>query len=164
MTTTQTAAQKSVTIYTDGACLGNPGPGGYGALLIFGEHRKELRGGYRRTTNNRMEIQAAIAGLEALTEPCSVELYTDSKYVVDAIEKGWAKRWRANNWRKAKKEPAKNPDLWAILLELCEHHQVKFRWVKGHAGQPENERCDEIARTSAQGSDLAIDAGYEGKK
>ncbi|MGB0563092.1 MAG: ribonuclease HI [Spirulinaceae cyanobacterium] len=157
-----TSPAKSVTIYTDGACLGNPGPGGYGVLLIYGGHRKELQGGYRRTTNNRMEIQAAIAGLEALKEPCTVELYTDSKYVVDAIEKGWAKRWRANGWRKNKKEPAKNPDLWAQLLQLCDRHRVSFRWVKGHAGQPENERCDDIARASAQGMDLAVDEGYEG--
>lgn len=155
-------APKAVTIYTDGACLGNPGPGGYGVILIYGEHRKELHSGYRRTTNNRMEIQAAIAGLEALTEPCIVSLYTDSKYVIDAIEKGWAKRWRANGWRKNKKEPAKNPDLWAVLLELCDRHKVTFRWVKGHSGQPENERCDDLARNSARGPDLAIDSGYEG--
>lgn len=155
--------RKSVTIYTDGACLGNPGPGGYGVVLLYGSHRKELAQGFRHTTNNRMEIWAAIAGLTALKEPCQVTLYTDSRYVVDAMTKGWAKRWQANEWRKTKKEPAKNPDLWAELLNLCERHQVDFRWVKGHAGDPENERCDTLARTCAQeGQDLAVDHAYEG--
>jgi ribonuclease HI len=154
--------QKSVTIYTDGACLGNPGPGGYGVVLLYGPHRKELASGFRRTTNNRMEIWAAIAGLAALKEPCQVTLYTDSRYVVDAMMKGWAKRWQANEWRKNKKELAKNPDLWAELLNLCDRHQVDFRWIKGHAGDPENERCDALARTSAQGQDLAVDHAYEG--
>jgi ribonuclease HI len=136
---------KRVTIYTDGACSGNPGPGGYGAVLIYGEHRKEISGGEADTTNNRMEITAVIKGLEMLKEPCEVSLFSDSRYVVDAIEKGWAVRWRQNNWMRNKKEPALNPDLWELLLSLLQKHKVTFHWVKGHSGHPENERCDELA-------------------
>ena len=137
---------KKVTIYTDGACSGNPGPGGYGAVLLHKSHRKELSGGEPQTTNNRMEIMGAIVGLEALKEPCEVDLYSDSKYLVDAIAQGWAARWQANNWMRNKKDPALNPDLWERLLQLLEKHTVCFHWVKGHAGNPENERCDELAR------------------
>ena len=134
-----------VEIFTDGACSGNPGPGGYGAILKYGEHIKELSGGEEQTTNNRMELTAVITALEALKEPCLVILTTDSKYVVDGIEKGWAKSWRENGWKKKDKKPALNPDLWGRLLDLLEVHEVKFNWVKGHAGHPENERCDELA-------------------
>lgn len=152
---------KHVTLYTDGACSNNPGPGGYGVVLLYDSHRKELSRGYRRTTNNRMEILAAIAGLEALKEPCRVTLYSDSQYLVNAIEKGWAQRWQANGWMRNKKEKAVNPDLWERLLELCGSHKVQFEWLRGHAGHDENERCDELATTAAHGSDLEIDEGYE---
>ena len=137
---------KKVEIYTDGACSGNPGPGGWGAVLIYGAHRKEISGGEPQTTNNRMEIMAVIRGLELLKEPCEVTLTSDSRYVVDAIEKKWAIRWQQNNWMRNKKEPALNADLWEIMLSLIKKHRVTFHWVKGHAGHPENERCDELAR------------------
>jgi len=139
---------RKVTIYTDGACSGNPGPGGYGTVLIHGEHRKELSGGEAQTTNNRMEIMAVIIGLEALKQPCEVALYSDSRYVVDAIEKGWVARWKQNNWMRNKKEAALNVDLWERMLPLLDTHKVTFHWVKGHAGHPENERCDELARAA----------------
>ena len=134
-----------VQIYTDGACSGNPGPGGWGAILKSGGHVKELSGGEASTTNNRMELSAVIAALEALKRPCAVTLTSDSKYVIDAIQKGWAKSWRAKGWMRNKNEKAKNPDLWERLLQLLEIHQVEFIWVKGHAGHPENVRCDELA-------------------
>ena len=134
-----------VQIYTDGACSGNPGPGGWGAILKSGGHVKELSGGEASTTNNRMELSAVIAALEALKRPCAVTLTSDSKYVIDAIQKGWAKSWRAKGWMRNKNEKAKNPDLWERLLQLLEIHQVEFIWVKGHAGHPENERCNELA-------------------
>lgn len=152
---------KEVVIFTDGACSGNPGPGGYGAVLIHGPYRKELSGGYRLTTNNRMEITAAIAGLDALTSPCLVELHTDSQYLCDAMSKGWAQRWRANGWKRNKKEKALNSDLWKKLLELCERHRVTFVWVKAHAGNTENERCDRLATAAARRTNLPPDAGYE---
>jgi ribonuclease HI len=152
---------KQVTLYTDGACINNPGPGGYGVVLLYNSNRKELSKGYRRTTNNRMEILAAIAGLETLKEPCSVTLYSDSQYLVQAIEKGWARRWREHGWMRNKKEKAVNPDLWERLLELCGIHSVKFEWLRGHAGHIENERCDELATSAARSSDLDVDAGYE---
>ena len=136
---------KTVTIYTDGACSGNPGPGGWGAILMYGPHKKELSGGEAQTTNNRMELTGVITALEALKEPCAVELYSDSKYVIDALEKGWAKGWRARGWVKGDKKPALNPDLWARLLDLCEYHTVNLHWVKGHASNPYNNRCDELA-------------------
>lgn len=136
---------KHVEIFTDGACSGNPGPGGWGVVLRFGSYEKELSGGEKSTTNNRMELTAAIKGLEALKEPCCVTLTTDSKYVADGIQKGWAKSWQQNGWRKADKKPALNPDLWERLLELCDIHKVTINWVKGHAGHPENERCDRLA-------------------
>ena len=134
-----------VTIYTDGACSGNPGPGGFGAILMYGEHKKELSGGEAETTNNRMELMGVIMALKALKRPCTVHLYTDSQYVVNAIEKGWAKKWRSNGWMRNKKDKAMNPDLWQELLELLEVHQVTFHWVKGHAENPYNNRCDELA-------------------
>lgn len=134
-----------VIIYTDGACSGNPGPGGYGAILLYGQHKKELSGGAANTTNNRMELMGVITALKALKRPCSVQLYTDSQYVVNAIEKGWAKKWQANGWMRNKTEKAMNPDLWQQLLELLSIHQVRFHWVKGHADNPYNNRCDELA-------------------
>ena len=134
-----------VTIYTDGACSGNPGPGGYGAILMYGSHKKELSGGDANTTNNRMELMGVITALEALNRPCQVDLYTDSQYVVNAIEKGWARKWQANGWMRNKKDKALNPDLWQRLLDLLETHQVTFHWVKGHAEHPYNTRCDELA-------------------
>lgn len=137
--------QKYVEIYTDGACSGNPGPGGWGVILRYGNKEKELSGGELNTTNNRMELTAAIKGLSALKEPCTVKLVTDSKYVADGIIKGWAESWRKNGWRKADKKPALNPDLWEQLLNLLNEHTVNIEWVKGHAGHPENERCDELA-------------------
>ena len=139
----------NVTIYTDGACSGNPGPGGYGAILMYGAHKKELSGGNPNTTNNRMELMGVITALKALNRPCQVDLYTDSQYVVNAIEKGWAKKWQANGWMRNKKEPALNADLWEELLRLCELHQVEIVWIKGHAGHPENERCDRLAVAAA---------------
>ena len=135
----------NVTIYTDGACSGNPGPGGYGAILMYGQHKKELSGGDPNTTNNRMELMGVITALKALNRPCQVDLYTDSQYVVNAIEKGWAKKWQANGWMRNKKDKALNPDLWQSLLNLLEFHQVTFHWVKGHAENPYNNRCDELA-------------------
>ncbi len=155
------ASRKHVTIYTDGSALGNPGPGGYGAILIYGAHRRELSGGFRRTTNNRMEILAAIEALRALHEPCAVTLHTDSQYLVNAIEKGWVRRWQKNGWRRNAQEMALNVDLWEQLLPLLAQHQVKFVWVRGHVGNPENERCDELARTAAQRRDLPADTVYE---
>lgn len=135
----------TVEIFTDGACSGNPGPGGYGVILRAGGKTKELSGGEYSTTNNRMELSGVIAGLSALKYPCDVILTTDSKYVVDSVTKGWAKSWRKNGWIKSDKKPALNADLWEKLLDLLEIHNVKFVWVKGHAGHPENERCDELA-------------------
>ncbi len=138
-----------VQIYTDGACRGNPGPGGWGAVLVCGPHERELSGGEAETTNNRMELTAAICALEALKRPCTVTLTSDSKYLCDAITLGWARGWRARGWKKADKSPALNADLWARLLELLEVHTVTLVWVKGHAGHPYNERCDVLATTEA---------------
>lgn len=150
---------KQVSIFTDGSCLGNPGPGGYGAVLQFGRHRKELSQGYKLTTNNRMEMLAAIKALQTLTEPCLVDLTTDSQYVRQGITQ-WVNNWRKNGWRTADKKPVKNQDLWQQLDEQCQRHQVKWHWVKGHSGHPENERCDELARDAASGSDLPEDSGF----
>ena len=150
-----------IEIYTDGACKGNPGPGGYGVVLIAGGRKKELSGGFRKTTNNRMELLACIEGLRFLTRPCSVVLTSDSKYVVNAIVKGWAKRWRSNGWKLSPSKPAKNPDLWSDLLELCETHSVSFKWVKGHSEHPENERCDVLAVAASNGKDLPADLAFE---
>ncbi len=137
--------RKKIEAFTDGACSGNPGPGGWGAILRFGEHEKELFGGEKETTNNRMELTAAIEALKAIKEPCDVRLATDSKYLSDGIGKGWAQSWQQNGWRKADKKPALNVDLWEQLLELLKIHNVTIDWVKGHAGHPENERCDALA-------------------
>ena len=136
---------KTVTLYTDGACSGNPGPGGWGAILSFRDTEKELSGGEENTTNNRMELTAVIRGLQALKEPCIVELYSDSKYVIDGLSKGWAASWQKNGWKKADKKPALNPDLWEILLELTQMHTLHYHWVKGHAENPKNNRCDQLA-------------------
>ena len=136
---------KQVEIFTDGACSGNPGPGGWGAILRYNGHEKELSGGEKNTTNNRMELTAVIRALECLKEPCRVTLTTDSKYVADAINQGWAASWQKNGWRKGDKKPALNPDLWQQLLDLLNVHDVTIVWVKGHAGHPENERCDQLA-------------------
>ena len=136
---------KSVTVYTDGACSGNPGPGGWAAILMYGEHRRELSGGEPSTTNNRMELTAIISALSALKEPCTVELYSDSRYVLDALEKGWAARWRRNGWKRNKSDAALNPDLWETLLNLVEVHDVRCHWVRGHADNPYNNRCDQLA-------------------
>lgn len=136
---------KYIELFTDGACSGNPGPGGWGVVLRYNGHEKELSGGDQNTTNNRMELTAAIEGLKALKEKCEVRLITDSKYVADGITKGWAESWRKNNWRKPDKKPALNPDLWEKLLDLMKEHEVTIKWVKGHAGHPENERCDQLA-------------------
>ncbi len=136
---------KHVTIYTDGACSGNPGPGGYGAVLCCNGREKELSGGEAHTTNNRMELLGVITALEALKEPCAVDLYSDSKYVVDALTKGWAEGWRRRGWVKADKKPALNPDLWARLLDLTARHELTCHWVKGHAENEYNNRCDALA-------------------
>ena len=136
---------KTVTLYTDGACSGNPGPGGWGAILEYMGTEKELSGGEESTTNNRMELTAVISGLQALKESCIVELYSDSKYVIDGLSKGWAVSWQKNGWRKADKKPALNPDLWEQLLCLVAKHEVRYHWVKGHAENPKNNRCDQLA-------------------
>ena len=136
---------KTVTIYTDGACSGNPGPGGWGAILRYGEHEKELSGGEKRTTNNRMELMGVIQALRALKEPCIVELWSDSKYVIDGLSKGWAKGWKKRGWVKSNKEPALNPDLWEELLELTEKNDMRYHWVRGHAENEYNNRCDALA-------------------
>ena len=136
---------KKIELFTDGACSGNPGPGGWGAILRYNGHEKELCGGEKETTNNRMELTAVIEGLSALKEPCEIELFTDSKYVCDAVVKRWVYSWKNNGWKKADKKPALNVDLWEKLLQLLDTHKVNFNWIKGHAGHPENERCDTLA-------------------
>jgi ribonuclease HI len=151
----------SVVIYTDGACLGNPGRGGYGVVLLGGGHRKELSAGYRKTTNNRMEIMGPIAGLSALKKPCSVTLFSDSQYVVNAMSKGWVQQWKARSWRRSNKEKAMNSDLWEQMLSVCKIHQVRFSWVRGHDGNIENERCDVLAVEASNQPSLLIDTGYE---
>ncbi|MBQ6117001.1 MAG: ribonuclease HI [Oscillospiraceae bacterium] len=136
---------KKVTIYTDGACSGNPGPGGWGAILAYRGFEKEISGGEPETTNNRMELTAVIEALALLKEPCAVELYSDSKYVIDALEKGWAVGWQKRGWKKADKKPALNVDLWEKLLPLTERHRIRYHWVKGHAENEKNNRCDQMA-------------------
>jgi ribonuclease HI len=148
---------KKVSIFTDGACSGNPGPGGYGVVLKFNDAEKELSGGFRNTTNNRMEIMGAIAGLESLKETCDVTITTDSQYVVNAIEKGWAEKWKSLGWMRNNKDRALNPDLWDRLLVLVGKHKVKFQWIKGHAGHVENERCDRLATAAAAAPNLPED-------
>ncbi|MDA3896023.1 MAG: ribonuclease HI [Desulfobacteraceae bacterium] len=157
---------KEVTIYTDGSSKGNPGPGGYGAVLISQDRRKELSAGFRLTTNNRMELLGVIEGLRALKSPCQVDLYSDSKYVVDAFNKGWLRSWQKNGWKKKDKKPVLNPDLWKMVVALIteKEHKVRFIWVKGHANNPENERCDQLAVKAAEGSNLLVDTEYEKSK
>ena len=152
---------ETVTLYTEGACIGNPGPGGYGVVLLHKGQRKELSSGFRLTTNNRMEIMAALVGLRALRTRSAVKLYSDSRYLVESMTEGWAQQWRANRWRRGKRGKALNPDLWEQLLDLCAQHQVEFIWVQGHAGDAENERCDRLSLQVAQQRDLPADVGYE---
>lgn len=153
-----------VIIYTDGGALGNPGPGGYGVVVVEDGATREFSGGFRLTTNNRMELTACIVGLRALEKPSAVTLYSDSKYVVDGITKGWARRWRSNGWMRTRTDRAVNPDLWAKLLDLCEKHDVEFRWVKGHAGNAGNERCDQLVRVQSARPDLPPDTVYEASR
>ncbi len=136
---------KQVSIYTDGACSGNPGPGGWAAILIYNGIEKELSGGEKQTTNNRMEMTAVISALQALKEPCRVDLWSDSKYVIDALEKGWAAGWKKKGWKSSNREPALNPDLWEVLLQQTQQHEMQYHWVKGHADNPYNNRCDALA-------------------
>ena len=155
-----------VFIYSDGSAKGNPGPAGFGTLLQFRDsagalHEKEMSGGFRLSTNNRMELLGAIMGLEALKRPCHVVLTTDSEYLKNGFTEGWVAKWQANGWKTASKKPVKNRDLWQRLVAAKEPHQVEFRWVKGHAGHPENERCDDLAQTAADGTNLPADEGYE---
>lgn len=150
--------QPNVKIYTDGACINNPGPGGYGVIVKQNGEVKEISGGFAKTTNNRMEILAAVVGLDSLTKPSQVTLYSDSKYLVDAVTKEWLYGWRNKQWKKGK---VKNIDLWKRLLPLLDKHKVEFKWVKGHAGHAENERCDRLANTAAKQSNLPPDKGYE---
>ena len=148
---------KSVIIFTDGACSGNPGPGGYGVILQFGDRTKEISQGFKKTTNNRMELRAVIAALSALKEPCQVTLYSDSKYIVDAVRNGWARRWQKNDWKRNKRDYALNPDLWEELLSLLDIHKVEMRWIRGHSGHPENEIADRLAVNAASGEILFDD-------
>ncbi|MBU3826190.1 MAG: ribonuclease HI [Candidatus Anaerobiospirillum merdipullorum] len=150
---------KDVNIYSDGSCLSNPGPGGYGVILRYKEHEKELAAGFRLTTNNRMELLAVIVGLTTLKEPCRVTVCTDSQYVKNGIT-AWIKAWKKNGWKTSTKAPVKNRDLWQRLDEACQRHELHWTWVKGHAGHAENERCDVLARTAAQGENLAEDSGF----
>jgi ribonuclease HI len=149
-----------ITIYTDGACLGNPGPGGYGTIIVSELGSTELSSGYRLTTNNRMEMMAVIKGLEILDCKSIITICSDSKYVIDALDKGWARRWKLNGWMRNKKDKAINPDLWDQLLQLCSKHIINFVWIKGHSGHIQNERCDQLAVTAAKQSSLSEDPGY----
>jgi ribonuclease HI len=153
---------KYITVYIDGACSGNPGPGGYGIVMEEEGKRLEKSGGFKNTTNNRMEMMAAIVALEALKGKRHVTIFSDSQYLVNAIMQGWALRWKSNGWMRNKKEKALNPDLWDRLLGLCARHQVEFRWLRGHEGHIENERCDQLAREAALKNNLPVDAGYKG--
>jgi ribonuclease HI len=158
----QQLQEGNVVMYTDGGCIDNPGPGGYGVVLLSGNKHKELSAGYRLTTNNRMELLACIEGLSALKRPCTALLFSDSRYVVDGIEKGWARRWKRKGWMRTATQPAENPDLWNRLLELCDIHNVSFFWVKGHAGFEENERCDQLANQASTDSENHLhDTVYE---
>lgn len=152
---------KSVQLFTDGSCLGNPGPGGYGALLIYNGSKKELSQGYKKTTNNRMELLAVIKGLEALKQPCTLDITTDSNYVKDGITK-WIINWKKNGWKTAAKQPVKNVDLWKALDEQVKEHTISWHWVKGHSGHPENELVDDLAREAAESSKLIDDVGFKG--
>lgn len=150
---------KEVFVYSDGSCKGNPGPGGYGVILRYRNHEKELKAGFRLTTNNRMEILAVITALRSLKEPCRVQVCTDSQYVKNGIT-AWIAAWKRKGWKTSANKPVKNQDLWQMLDQECQRHQVSWKWVKGHAGHAENERCDELARSAAEGEDLADDAGF----
>jgi ribonuclease HI len=152
---------KTVTLYTDGACRGNPGPGGYGVVLVYGLRRKELSAGFRWTTNNRMELSALIGGLRALKEPCRLEIISDSKYLLEAFKQEWILKWKKNGWRTTSRQVVRNHDLWQELDRLMAAHQPHYQWVKGHAATPENNRCDELAVTAATSNILLIDEGYE---
>jgi ribonuclease HI len=156
-------SREEVEIYTDGGCRNNPGPGGYGVVLLHDGRRQELSGGYAKTTNNRMELTACIKGLEALAHRHSVIVYSDSQYVVNGIEKGWARKWKKNDWKRSTNEKAENSDLWDRLLDACDKHDVKFKWVRGHDGNRENERCDVLAVEMSHCSDLPPDHGYRSK-
>jgi ribonuclease HI len=158
-----TPATPQVDIYTDGGCEPNPGPGGYGVVLIHPRKRMELSGGFRKTTNNRMEIYAAIAGLEMLKQPCKVTLHSDSQYLVKAMSEGWVANWKQKKWWRSRTERPENVDLWQRLDALCQTHQVEFRWVKGHAGIPDNERCDQLSMSGLRQPNLPQDQGYENK-
>lgn len=153
---------KKIKMYTDGGSIGNPGPGGYGIIINYKDKAKEFSGGYKLTTNNRMELMAAIVGLSVLKEKCEVNLYTDSKYVADGINEGWAERWKKNGWKRNKKDKAENIDLWDKLLYLISEHKVKVEWIKGHAGHPENERCDKLVKEAELKKYLPVDEGYLG--
>ena len=150
----------AIVLYSDGACLGNPGPGGYAAILTYGDHRRELSGGFRLTTNNRMELMGAIKGLEALKRPSAVTLVSDSEYLVNSLRNGWALRWRDRGWKRTGK-PVPNADLWSQLLMLADVHRIAVEWVRGHAGHVENERCDLLATTAAASNPSDVDVGYE---
>ena len=161
--TAKNSELKKVIAYTDGACINNPGPGGYGVILLYGKHKKELSEGFRLTTNNRMEIWAAIAVLQALKTKCAVTIYSDSKYLVESVSQGWVYRWKKSGWKRNKSEVS-NVDLWKQLLKLCQQHEVKFVWVKGHDGNPGNERADELSKQAADRENLVIDTVYEQEK
>ena len=148
-------------LHSDGACLGNPGKGGYGTVMLFGDHQKELAQGYERTTNNRMELLGAIVGLEALSRPCTVNLWSDSTYVVHAMSKGWLQGWQKRGWKTSSKQPVKNKDLWLRLVAAVQGHEIHWHWVKGHSGDPMNERCDELAVGAANGAALLEDVGFD---
>ncbi|MDY3304589.1 MAG: ribonuclease HI [Clostridia bacterium] len=152
---------KRVSIYTDGACSGNPGKGGYGVILSYNGNTKELSAGYECTTNNRMELMAVIAGLSALKEPCEVDLYSDSKYFIDSVEKDWIGSWQKNGWKNSKKEPVKNRELFEEIIRLLSVHKVSLHWVKGHNGHEQNERCDALAVSAAKGDNLLADSEYQ---
>jgi ribonuclease HI len=155
--------QKEITIYTDGACSGNPGKGGWAAVLIYKNNRKEIYGGYRLTTNNRMELTAAIEALKAIKakEKCRINIYTDSQLLTKAFNQGWISKWIRTNWKRGRNAPVLNSDLWKQLAELSNQHEVTFNWVEGHAGHPENELCDKYAREATHNDELPIDTGYE---
>ena len=152
---------KPVDLYTDGACSGNPGPGGCAAILVHGPHRKEITRGFRRTTNNRMELLAVLLGLRALKDPCIVNIHTDSRYVMDAIDEGWLQRWKTNGWRTTARKPVKNADLWNDLDAELAQHDAHFHWIKGHSGHPENTRCDTLAVAASKAPELEIDSAFE---
>lgn len=154
------AALKQVEIFTDGACRGNPGPGGFATILRFGKHQKELSGGFEKTTNNRMELLAALVGLEQLKEGCEVVLHSDSQYLINAMTKGWLHGWKRKGWTRGKGKRLKNEDLWRRIDQAQSRHEVTWKWVRGHAGHAENERCDELAVSAATGEELVVDEGY----